>query len=452
MNNIFDVLPLNFFNIFFKNKTVMSDCLFVLYDYMKEDTAFASLKENIIFELTKYFNNHIVEIEDMESHQAKDKAYYVYRRFKECGWIVEEMGNNYQTYASFEDYAINILEALKNLDKEDDIEYSSMVYGIYKSFISFDIENGHKILEAEYIRTKELMTKLKNLNTNIKHYIRKLLKDNLKNNLNEVLETLLSDYQVKVIDRAFYNLTTRDNPVKYRNSIVMQIQKIRENDTWRHTIIANIMVTKDLDQMAAQSLFDQQTSYILDAFESIMDLIHEISHKNARFVSTATNRIMFLINVKEDISGKINEIIKYGQKDPALFDDISTISLNKYVDDNSLYAPRQPRRIITSKELIQPQLDEQVRQAALEKMKLNQKYTRVAIEKNILENLKENKEIRGSQYFEEKGDLALFVLTWLYGYSVHSRYIIEPLDEIVIKDQYRFRDFMIKGAKTNEQK
>ena len=440
MNNIFDVLPLNFFNIFFKNKTVMSDCLFVLYDYMKEDTAFASLKENIIFELTKYFNNHIVEIEDMESHQAKDKAYYVYRRFKECGWIVEEMGNNYQTYASFEDYAINILEALKNLDKEDDIEYSSMVYGIYKSFISFDIENGHKILEAEYIRTKELMTKLKNLNTNIKHYIRKLLKDNLKNNLNEVLETLLSDYQVKVIDRAFYNLTTRDNPVKYRNSIVMQIQKIRENDTWRHTIIANIMVTKDLDQMAAQSLFDQQTSYILDAFESIMDLIHEISHKNARFVSTATNRIMFLINVKEDISGKINEIIKYGQKDPALF------------DDNSLYAPRQPRRIITSKELIQPQLDEQVRQAALEKMKLNQKYTRVAIEKNILESLKENKEIRGSQYFEEKGDLALFVLTWLYGYSVHSRYIIEPLDEIVIKDQYRFRDFMIKGAKTNEQK
>ena len=452
MNNIFDALPLNFFNIFFKNKTVMSDCLFVLYDYMKEDTAFASLKENIIFELTKYFNNHIVEIEDMESHQAKDKAYYVYRRFKECGWIVEEMGNNYQTYASFEDYAINILEALKNLDKEDDIEYSSMVYGIYKSFISFDIENGHKILEAEYIRTKELMTKLKNLNTNIKHYIRKLLKDNLKNNLNEVLETLLSDYQVKVIDRAFYNLTTRDNPVKYRNSIVMQIQKIRENDTWRHTIIANIMVTKDLDQMAAQSLFDQQTSYILDAFESIMDLIHEISHKNARFVSTATNRIMFLINVKEDISGKINEIIKYGQKDPALFDDISTISLNKYVDDNSLYAPRQLRRIITSKELIQPQLDEQVRQAALEKMKLNQKYTRVAIEKNILESLKENKEIRGSQYFEEKGDLALFVLTWLYGYSVHSRYIIEPLDEIVIKDQYRFRDFMIKGAKTNEQK
>ena len=90
----------------------MSDCLFILYDYMKEDTAFASLKENVIFELTKYFNNHIVEIDDIESHAAKDKAYYVYRRFKECKWITEEVGNNYQIYTSFEDYAIVILGIL----------------------------------------------------------------------------------------------------------------------------------------------------------------------------------------------------------------------------------------------------------------------------------------------------------------------------------------------------
>lgn len=448
MNSVFDVLPLNFFNVFHKNKIVMSECLFVLYDYMKEDTAFASLKENIIFELTKYFNNHVVEIEDMDSHQAKDKAYYVYRRFKECGWIVEEMGNNYQIYASFEDYAIHILEALKNLDKENDVEYSSMVYGIYKSFINFDIDNGHKILESEYIRTKELMTKLKNLNTNIKRYIRKLLKDNLKNNLNDVLEALLSDYQVKVIDRAFYNLTTRDNPVKYRNSIILQIQKIRDHDTWSNTIINHIMETKDLDHSAAESLFDQQTTYILDAFESIMDLINEISHKNERFVATATNRIMFLINVKEDISGKINEIIKFGQKDQGFLEDVSMISLNKYVDQDSLYAPRQPRKIIAAKELIQPYLDEEVRQAALEKMKLNQKYTRVAVEKNVLERLQEDQEILGSQYLAEKEDLALFVLTWLYGYSAHSRYVIEPLEEIVTKDRYQFRDFVIKGAKT----
>lgn len=447
MNNIYDILPLNFFNVFIKNKIVMSDCLFILYDYLKEDTEFTSLKENIIFELTKYFNTHIVEMDDVESKQPKDKAYQVYRRFKECGWLSEEQRDNYQIYTSFEDYAIVIIEVLKNLDKENDVEYSSIVYSIYKSFINFDVNNGHKIFESEYNRTKELMTKLKNLNTNIKRYIKKLLKDNMKNNLNDVLEALLSDYQVKVIDRAFYNLTTKDNPVKYRNNIILQIKKIRDDESSCDIIIRNIMETKDIDYFEATALFDQQSTYILDAFEGIMDLINEISRKNERFVATAINRIMFLINVKEDISGKINEIIKFGQENSSIFDDMVTLSVNKYLDQDSLYTPRQVKRAVESEVLIEPHLDENVRKMALEKMKTNKKYTRLAIEKNILERLKDSQEIYGSQYLEEEHDLSLFVLTWLYGYSVNSKYKIEPLDQIVIKDNYKFREFVIKGAK-----
>ena len=42
--------------------------------------------------------------------------------------------------------------------------------------------------------TKNLMTKLKNLNTNIKRYIKRLVQDNMKNDLNQILDSLLSDY------------------------------------------------------------------------------------------------------------------------------------------------------------------------------------------------------------------------------------------------------------------
>ena len=45
--------------------------------------------------------------------------------------------------------------------------------------------------------TKSLMTKLKNLNTNIKRYIKRLVQDNMKNDLNQILDSLLSDYQLK---------------------------------------------------------------------------------------------------------------------------------------------------------------------------------------------------------------------------------------------------------------
>lgn len=448
MNNLFEILPLNFFNIFSSvNKSVFSDCIFILYDYMKDDASFVSLKDNIIFELTQYFNNHIVEFEDIQSHSAKDRAFYVYHRLKNCGWINEEVGENYQIYASFEDYATTIIETLLNLDKEKDIEYSSMVYNIYSAFLNFDINNGHKIIDAQYNMTKDLITKLKNLNTNIKRYIKKLLKDNMKNNLNDILDSLLSEYQMKIVDRAFYNLTTRDNPLKYRNSILSQIQKIKGDEIAVDTIVRNIMVDKDIGYQEAYDFFDQQTLYIVEAFEGILDLIHEISRKNEKFVASATNRIMFLINVREDISGKINELIKDAQNYPQFFENITSISVNKCLDQNSLYTPRQMRRAMETELILDPKLDEKIKKEAICKLKLNEKYTKSSIEKKVLEKLKDCHEILGSQYYDYQNDLSLFILTWLYGYSQNAKYKIEPQNQIVNKNQYQFREFIIRGVK-----
>lgn len=55
MVNIFDTLPAKFFNIFnTSDRVVISECIGVLYEYIKDDASFASLKENLIYELTKY--------------------------------------------------------------------------------------------------------------------------------------------------------------------------------------------------------------------------------------------------------------------------------------------------------------------------------------------------------------------------------------------------------------
>ena len=145
MVNIFDTLPRNFFNIFnTADRVVISECICVLYEYIKDDASFASLKENLIYELTKYFSSHLIELEELQSQSPRERAFYVYRRLKECGWLSEEVGENYHVYASFEDYAISIIETLINLEEDRDIEYSSMVYSIYSQFKNFDIENGHK--------------------------------------------------------------------------------------------------------------------------------------------------------------------------------------------------------------------------------------------------------------------------------------------------------------------
>ena len=343
-----------------------------------------------------------------------------------------------------EDYAISIIETLMNLEEDRDIEYSSMVYSIYSQFKNFDIENGHKILDAQYSMTKSLMTKLKNLNTNIKRYIKRLVQDNMKNDLNQILDSLLSDYQLKIVDRAFYNLTTKDHPLKYRNSIISQIQRIQDDQATSETIIGNIMLSKDLTYQEAMDLFYKQTSYIIDAFESILDLINEINRKNEKFVASATNRIMFLMNVKEDIGGKINDIIKEGQECPEVFDQVATISINKYLDQNSLYLPRQIKKVKNTDLILDTQLDEQTRLMAIEKLKQNEKYTKTAIEKNVLQCLDQQETILGSNYYDQNKDLSLFILTWLYGYSQNARYKIEPQENIIKKDHYQFREFIIR--------
>ena len=96
MVNIFDTLPRNFFNIFnTADRVVISECICVLYEYIKDDASFASLKENLIYELTKYFSSHLIELEELQSQSPRERAFYVYRRLKECGWLSEEVGENY---------------------------------------------------------------------------------------------------------------------------------------------------------------------------------------------------------------------------------------------------------------------------------------------------------------------------------------------------------------------
>ena len=204
------------------------------------------------------------------------------------------------------------------------------------------------------------------------------------------------------------------------------------------------MLSKDLTFQEAMDLFYKQTSYIIDAFESILDLINEINRKNEKFVASATNRIMFLMNVKEDIGGKINDIIKEGQECPEVFDQVATISINKYLDQNSLYLPRQIKKVKNTDLILDTQLDEQTRLMAIEKLKQNEKYTKTAIEKNVLQCLDQQETILGSNYYDQNKDLSLFILTWLYGYSQNARYKIEPQENIIKKDHYQFREFIIR--------
>lgn len=79
-----------------------------------------------------------------------------------------------------------------------------------------------------------------------------------------------------------------------------------------------------------------------------------------------------------------------------MFDQVATISINKYLDQNSLYLPRQIKKVKNMDLILDTQLDEQTRLMAIEKLKQNEKYTKTAIEKNVLQCLDQQETILGS--------------------------------------------------------
>ena len=132
MYNIFDILPNNFFNIFIgDNKRVISDCLYLVYHSFKSDLSFSSTKEQVLSIFQDYFEN-------------------------------------YEIFITFEDYSIRVLENLFSLDtSSDNGEYSGLIYNIFMSFNTFDVNRGDLVFETGYENTKELANKLKNLNSNL---------------------------------------------------------------------------------------------------------------------------------------------------------------------------------------------------------------------------------------------------------------------------------------------
>lgn len=447
--NLFDIVPSNFFNILTReNQQIMVDCLFVLYEYTKDDIAYSTSKENAIFELTQYLNRHpfALKMEDqMTVTDSSEQARHIYTRLKSSGWVHEELAENYEIRVSFEDYAIDMLETFKNLGKSNDIEYSGMVYSIYQAFYNFDITKGDYIFETQYHTMQDLMNKLKMLNTSIKKYIQKLLKDNIKDDLNGLLDSLLSDYQVMVVDRAFYNLTTKDHPQKYRSVIIDKINMIIHEEEHIEVIVKNIMDHKGIDYPSAREILFKQANFLVESLDNMDLVIEEISGKNQKFVDIAINRILFLLNVKEDISGKINAIIKDYSLIEDEIDEVINVSRNQVIDKDSLYTPLKSRTPIQANQIIDITLNENKRQEAFLKVQQNEKYSRKFLEKYVLELLEKHGPLKGSELFDQyNDDVSTFVLIWLYGYSKNVLYQIVPKDEIVYVKNYKFKDFTIR--------
>lgn len=436
----FELVNDKFFSPFTSvNKSLNYDLLCLINSKMNNEMK-QFPRDEVVAWLIDYLENCPLSIVDDETGKSdisdiKIIASNKLRYFLACGWLVDENDSKtLKTTYQMDSNAIIILNAMEEVVKNDTrpVEYTGYVYNIYSSLKNFQFNHSTDIVEQMYKNTKDLMDRLRGLNVSIKKYLRSLISNDALSP-REILEQFLVEYQDKVVLKTFDNLRIKDNPSKYKNSIINDIKILLEEQNFSKMVEEYINKKKNGEKNEdnkneAEAFFAEALEYVLEQFTYIEGNLESLNRRNTKYASTAKSRIAFLLNEEVDIEGKIIDLLKNIAKTDDYIDEdtpFSIFDLGK-LDENSLYTPRTDRRkanvqINTTHE----DVDEAELQKAKERLLNETKFNCSSVDKFILKQLGKSKSITASQMsINGIEDIIMVFLAGLYSQNKMVSYTV----------------------------
>lgn len=440
------------------NKLVYWECICKLFSVMDHQLSFGVERDILVEELQYYFEaSQSADIigEDVEGKSARDKANWMIRKLKDYGWIEIETDKSYVQRVNFKEYAVKIIRTLLEISEGKQIEYQGYIYTIY-SLVRETTENPGIVLLSIIENTDMLITGLKNLSSSIKHYIDELTKYKTPA---EIMNVLFNDYRENIGDKAYHRLLTSDNVSKFRPEIVNRLENKSKDSSYIDKASNELASIREISKEEAEELVYQYIHQVIDAFQSMDDIISEINHKNNQYQKAAINRAKFYLIGGEDVRGQIKEILsamneKINEEKMDLaaiyelefMDELIRIYSCAVVDEKSLYTPIEGKKEFEPEEISDIEVNDELRN---EKMRLMlEKLARVInpekIDTYVNEHLAQKDEILASDLpLENTNDFVKMIYVRLYGQRKNMTYTIEAKDQIE-KDGYCFTDFTIR--------
>ncbi len=370
-----------------------------------------------------------------EGNDYKTTAANKIRYFVTCGWLIDENDNRtLKTTYQMDSNAIVILNAMEEVLRSDTrpIEYTGYVRNVYTLLKTFQADKATEYVEQIYKNTKELVDGLRGLNVKIKNYLKKLMSDKTLTP-REILDQLLVEYQDKVILKVFNNLRMKDNPNRYKGTIIEKIEALLEEKKLQELIDEYIQTKKNGIKspervQEAREFFKSSLEYVEMQFRYIENNLNLLDKRNAKYATTAQSRLMFLMNESEDIDGKIIELLKNIAETNDRIDDDSPFDLFDFgkIDEQSLYNPRTARRkAISTVEKEDEPIDQEELRKAHERLLKEAKFNCSNINKFILEQLSNSNKIEAKDMtFKSFDDIIKLFLAGLYSGNEIMRYKI----------------------------
>ncbi len=456
---MFHILPENFFTpLASPGKIAYWECIVKLFRVMDHQLSFGVERDVLVEELQYYFeqtNAASVMEEDVEAGDSRSKANWMLRRLEYYGWIEIETDKSYIQRVNFKEYAVKIVKTLTEIADGRQIEYQGYIYTIY-SLVRNNTDNPGIVLLQILENTDLLITGLKNLNSNIKHYIDELTRHRT---VAEIMNALFNDYITNIVDKAYHRLLTSDNVSKFRPEIVERLESKSRSSVYIGKASIDIAGIKEISREEAEELVYHYIRQIIDAFQNMDDILVEINQKNTQYQRAAINRAKFLLTGSEDIRGQLKELLmgineKMNEEGMELggiyridfLDELVRLYSMAVIDEKSLYAPIEGRKEFRPAQLEVEEPDLELRQEKLRKMmeKMQRVMNPDKINHYVGEVMGDLKEMQASGLpMETTEDFVKLIYVRLYGQRNNMEYTVEP-GENTECGGYRFRDFTIR--------
>jgi len=459
MKKLFDIVNPKFFSILSSpNKEFYCECLFKLSEIIDSaESDFETKKEDIVRSLCIFFENSnnmkdTIINEDGETYKTlNEKASFVLRKLKDCGWIGEEELGDYKVSLHFYDYSFIMLEALEKICYGDADNYSRDIFDIYSIIDNFETDDPIDVIELTYKKTKDLIKRLQNIKGNIYRYYHDLLVNKNDVELKKLLEDLLLDYKMNFFDKSYYNLKTSDSYYRHKRHILIKIKQIADNEILIDEIASRALKDgKFNDYNDAYYHYQGLVDFVFNSFTKLDFLMEQIEVKNEQYINAMTQKILFLTNDSSNIKGILSRFLKALISDEITFDVVSqyfNLNFFKNLDMDSLYKPRLYVDHATMNELINYTEEEKewlIRSkisSIIDKTKYNIDNINSFAENLLLSvDELEAKDV----LLQTDDDYIRLILLFVYSRSTNANYECISKDEFVTNNFAYFKNFIIR--------
>ena len=456
---MFRTLPGNFFvPLSSQNRIVYWECICKLFSSMEHQLSFGVEREFLADELEYYFEQaQAAEMSDEEFQEldSRGKANSMLRKLEFYGWIEIETDKSYVQRVNFKEYAVRLIKTLLEIADGKQVEYQGYIYTIY-SLVRGSTEHPGIVLMQILENTDLLITGLKNLNSNIKHYIDELTKHST---VAQIMDALFNDYITNVVDKAYHRLLTSDNVSKFRPEIIERLESKSHSESFVSKAAAEIAEIREISAEEGRELTYKYFHEIISAFRDMDEILEEINQKNTQYQKAAINRAKFLLSGNEDVRGQlkelllgINEAINEEQMDLGgiyrieFQENLIRIYHSSIIDSNSLYSPIEGKKEFTPAKLELEEPDAELRQEKVRKIaeKMQRILSPEKIDRYVIWKLEGRQEMEANRLpLEDVEDFIKIIYVRLYGQRKNMCYEVIPLKETEVNG-YRFTNFMIR--------